>query len=85
MNAAAVYEEYEEPGGPAVTKTWIDIDKDWLAKAAEELGTTTDSETVNAALERIARIAAFRRQVEFAKAGGFADLLDPEIMRRAWR
>lgn len=85
MSAAAVYEEHDESGGPPVTKTWIDIDGRWLAEAAKELGTTTDSETVNAALKRVVRFEAFRRQVEFARSGGFDDLLDPEIMGRAWR
>jgi Arc/MetJ family transcription regulator len=68
-----------------MTKTLIDIDDTLLAKAAEALGTTTKKDTVNAALARVARIAATEDLIAFARAGGFDDLLDPELMKGAWR
>jgi Arc/MetJ family transcription regulator len=68
-----------------MTKTLIDIDDELLAGATVALGTTTKKDTVNQALARVIRIAAFERQVEFAKQGGFDDLLDPEVMKGAWR
>jgi Arc/MetJ family transcription regulator len=68
-----------------MTKTLIDIDDELLAGATAALGTTTKKDTVNQALVRVVRIAAFERQVEFAKQGGFDDLLDPEVMKGAWR
>ncbi|HUA30970.1 MAG TPA: type II toxin-antitoxin system VapB family antitoxin [Streptosporangiaceae bacterium] len=36
-------------------KTMIDLDEEALALAAEELGTTTETDTVNAALAFVAR------------------------------
>jgi hypothetical protein len=49
------------------------------------LGTKTPDDTVHEALARVVRVAAFEREVEFAKAGGYDDLLDPEITKEAWR
>lgn len=68
-----------------MTKTLIDIDDELLAKATAALGTTTKKDTVNQALARVIRIAAFESQIEFARGGGFDDLLDPEVMKGAWR
>jgi len=68
-----------------VTKRTFNVDDDLLAKATEELGTKTPDDTVHEALARVVRVAAFEREVEFAKAGGYDDLLDPEIMKQAWR
>jgi Arc/MetJ family transcription regulator len=68
-----------------VTKRTIDVNDDLLAKASEVLETNSPDGTVNEALARVVRVAAFEREVEFAKAGGYDDLLDPEVMRRAWR
>lgn len=68
-----------------MTKSLINVDDDLLAKATEELGTDTHEDTVHEALARVVRVAAFERQVEFAKAGGFDDLLDPDVMKQAWR
>lgn len=68
-----------------MTKTLIDIDDELLSKATAALGTTTKKDTVNQALERVVRIAAFESQVEFARAGGLDALLDPEVMKGAWR
>ncbi len=68
-----------------MTKTLVDIDDDLLAKAAAELGTTTKKDTVNAALAEVLRRRAALELMDFAREGGFADLLDPEVMTRAWR
>lgn len=68
-----------------MTKTLIDVDDDLLARAATELGTKTKKDTVNQALGLVLRAAAFERAVEFAKAGGLDDTLDPEVMKDAWR
>ena len=68
-----------------MTKTLIDIDDDWLSLASEALGTTTKKDTVNAALERVARSAAMARLIQHAREGLYADLLDPEVMKGAWR
>lgn len=69
----------------AMSKTLIDIDDDLLAKASAHLGTETKKDTVNRALALVVRAAAFERVVEFAQSGGFDDLLDPAVMREAWR
>lgn len=68
-----------------MAKTVIDLDDELLARAAEHLGTKTKKDTVNTALERVVRAAAFDRFVEFAKEGGLDDLSDPEVMKQAWR
>ena len=72
-------------GGAVVAKTSINVDDRWLALAAEFLGTKTKKDTVNAALERIGRIAAMQRHLENARQGMYDDLLDPEVMKGAWR
>ncbi|WP_084961660.1 type II toxin-antitoxin system VapB family antitoxin [Thermoactinospora rubra] len=69
-------------------RTVIDIDKELLQAAQQELGTSTMRETVHAALqvvvgraeERASAIEAF----EFWRTEGSPDLLDPEVMKRAW-
>jgi Arc/MetJ family transcription regulator len=70
-------------------RTVIDIDKELLEAAQRRLGTLTMKETVHAALqaavdrdaERTSAIEAF----EFWRTEGSPDLLDPEIMKHAWR
>ncbi len=69
-------------------RTVIDIDKELLEAVQQKLGTTTMKETVHTALqaildredERAGAIEAF----EFWRTEGSPDLLDPEIMNRAW-
>ena len=68
-------------------KTVIDIDDEALRLAAKELGTTTKKDTVNAALEFVARR---RRRLEAllddpSAFGVGADIADPEVMRQARR
>jgi Arc/MetJ family transcription regulator len=69
---------YEKPGGPAMTRTRVGIDSDLLAQVMDFLGTTSKSEAVNQALAIVVRAAAFEREVELAKSGGYDDLLDAE-------
>ena len=68
-----------------MAKTVIDIDEQWLERAAEFLGTKTKKETVNGALERISRIAGMQRMMEHVREGLYDDLRDPEVMKGAWR
>ena len=68
-------------------KTMIDLDDEALALAAEELGTTTKQDTVNAALRFV---ADRRRRIEQLLDDPLAlgvgrDIGDPEIMRQARR
>jgi len=71
--------------GTAVTEKTIEIDDEVLAEAAKFLGTTTDEETVNAALrelmERVRRMEAFERLREVAATGQFDELLDKKKFR----
>lgn len=68
-------------------KTMIDLDDDALARAAEQLGTTTKKDTVNAALsfvaERQRRVDAFLDDPHALGIG--ADIGDPEVMAQARR
>lgn len=68
-------------------KTVIDLDDHALALAAKELGTVTKKDTVNAALEFVARrrerIEALLDDPHGLGVGG--DIDDPDIMRGARR
>jgi Arc/MetJ family transcription regulator len=68
-----------------MTKTVIDIDDELLAEAGKALGTTTKKDTVNKALKEIVRLRAVEQHVESLRNGLYADLLDPEVMKGAWR
>jgi Arc/MetJ family transcription regulator len=72
-------------GGATVTKTLIDIDDNLLAKAAQALGTGTKKDTVNAALAEVLRVRAANQFLRSARDGLYDDLLDPEVMKDAWR
>ncbi len=68
-------------------ETVIDLNDEALALAAKELGTTTKKDTVNAALECVARR---RRRIDALlddpRAFGVgSDIADPEVMRQARR
>jgi Arc/MetJ family transcription regulator len=68
-------------------KTVIDVDDKALALAAKELGTVTKKDTVNAALEFVARR---RERIEALLDDPYAigvgpDIDDPEVMREARR
>lgn len=68
-----------------MARTVIDIDDDALAAAAQELGTRTKVETVNAALREIASRRLRMAFVEQAVAGSFAHLAEPAQRDEAWR
>ena len=68
-----------------MTKTSIDIDDQLLAKARRTLGTMSKKDTVNAALARVVRDAAIDQHVQSLRNGLYSDLLDPEVMKGAWR
>ena len=68
-----------------MTKTLIDIDDNLLAKAAQALGTGTKKDTVNAALAEVLRVRAANQFLQSARDGLYDDLLDPEVMKGAWR
>lgn len=68
-------------------KTMIDIDDEALALAAKELGTVTKKDTVNAALEFVAKR---RERIEALLDDPYGlgvgpDIDDPGIMREARR
>jgi Arc/MetJ family transcription regulator len=74
-----------------MSKTVIDIDDESLAFAAEELGTKTKKDTVNAALAEIGarrrRMQALAELIEMDKAGVFDKAREPgfkEEVRKAW-
>jgi len=64
----------------AVVRTRIEIDQDALAVAAEALGTTTNTDTVNAALrevgQRLVRLRALATLGEMADRGDFNEFLE---------
>jgi Arc/MetJ family transcription regulator len=68
-----------------VAKTLVDIDEDLLARVADQLGTTTKKDTVNAALAEVLRMRHASDHLARLRAGALEDLLDPEVMARAWR
>ncbi|MGW5153862.1 type II toxin-antitoxin system VapB family antitoxin [Nonomuraea wenchangensis] len=69
-------------------RTVIDIDKELLEAARRKLGTATMTETVHAALRAIveqdAEKASAIKAFEYWRTRDTSDLLDPEIMKRAW-
>ncbi len=68
-----------------MAKTLVDIDEALLAQAQEALGTSTKKETINRALAEVVAVTARRREIERLDRGTYADLGDPEVMRRAWQ
>ena len=70
---------------PRLRKTTVAVDEAAALSAQEELGTSTLSATVNAALREIAARAARRRFIQRLASGLGTDAADPEVMRSAWR
>ena len=68
-----------------MAKTLIDVDEMSLAAAQEALGTETKKDTVNAALQAVAALAARLRDLQRLVSGGLPDLQDAEVMRAAWQ
>lgn len=68
-----------------MTKTLVDIDEELLASVAQQLGTKTKKDTVNAALAEVLRVRRIADHIDHLRAGAVTDLLDPEVMNGAWR
>jgi Arc/MetJ family transcription regulator len=68
-----------------MTKTLIDIDELLLTEAQRILGTRTKKDTVNAALDEVAALAARRRDLERFASGKLDDLGDAGVTAAAWR
>ena len=65
-------------------KTLVELDPEVLAEARTILGTRTIKETVGRALVEVVTAAVRRRHAERMAAMGGSDLLDPEVVGRAW-
>ena len=70
-------------GGRRKTSFEVDFSKVEQAKAL--LGTSTLTDTVDAALAEVIRLNDRRRLVEMLFTPGILDLDDAEVMRSAWR
>jgi Arc/MetJ family transcription regulator len=68
-----------------MTRAVINVDDDLLAWAAEILGATQKTETVNTALRYGVAAAARRRFLDGARQGAFVSLTDPDERAEAWR
>jgi Arc/MetJ family transcription regulator len=69
----------------AVSRTTIDLDDEKLAAAAHELGTTSKTETVNAALVHVAGRRQRDKAFDDPRIWGSSDLADPEVRAQAGR
>lgn len=65
-------------------KTSFDLDFGKVEAAKEVLGTTTLTQTIDAALTEVVKLGQRRKLVEIL-ASGSLDLDDPEVMAGAWR
>ena len=66
-------------------KTSFEVDFDKVEQAKAVLGTTTLTDTVDAALGEVIRLHDRRRLVEMLFTPGVLDLDDGDVMRSAWR
>jgi Arc/MetJ family transcription regulator len=68
-------------------KTVVDLNKDVLALAARELGTSSTKDTVNAALTLVAERRRRLDQMsgDCHRLGVGADITDPDVMAKARR
>ncbi|WP_016894106.1 hypothetical protein [Mycobacteroides abscessus] len=66
-------------------KRLIDLDNELLEAAQRELGTTTISDTVRAALREAAARGARARQIDWLKHGGLTEMADPQQRENVWR
>jgi hypothetical protein len=69
----------------AKRKTSLEIDMGKVEVAKKILGTTSMTETVDAALAEIVRREAGRKLIEILDTPGALALDDPEVMKGAWR
>jgi Arc/MetJ family transcription regulator len=65
-------------GVSAMTKHAIDVDDELLTAAQHELQTTGLSDTGRAALQQAVTMSARARHVEWLRAGGLAEMADPD-------
>ncbi len=66
-------------------KTSFEIDTAKVDAARELLGTTTLTDTVDAALAEVIKVRQRRTLVELLFRPGALELDDPEVMSGAWR
>jgi hypothetical protein len=66
-------------------KTSFEVDFAKVEQAKAVLGTTTLTDTVDAALGELIRLDDRRRLVEMLFTPGVLDLDDGDVMRSAWR
>jgi hypothetical protein len=66
-------------------KTSFEVDFAKVDSAKSILGTTTLTETVDAALAEVIKLEQRQRLVELLFTEGRLDLDDPEVMAGAWR
>ncbi len=66
-------------------KASFEVDFAKVKSAKAILGTTTLTDTVDAALDEVIRLKQRQRLVELLFTPGRLDLDDPEVMARAWR
>jgi Arc/MetJ family transcription regulator len=67
-------------------KTVVDLDIELTQAAAAVLGTTTNQDTIHAALASVVAEAERRaqRHLRLVNSAGGPDLDDPRLMARAW-
>jgi len=70
---------------PGRRKTSFEVDFGKVEQAKALLGTTTLTDTVDAALAEVIRLNDRRRLVEMLFAPGVLELDDDDVMRSAWR
>ena len=68
-----------------MAKTLVDVNEEYLAAAQEVLHTETKKDTINAALQAVAALAARRRDLQRLASGGLPDLEDEDVMLAAWQ
>jgi hypothetical protein len=66
-------------------KTSFEIDTAKVAAARELLGTTTLTDTVDAALSEVIKLRQRKTLVELLFRPGALELDDPDVMSGAWR
>jgi hypothetical protein len=72
-------------GSASRRKTSFEVDFNKVDQAKAVLGTTTLTDTVDAALGEVIRLHDRRRLVEMLFTPGVLDLHDGDVMRSAWR
>jgi Arc/MetJ family transcription regulator len=68
-----------------MSQATIDIDDDLLARVQRLLGTSTEQDTINAALRELLRQAAVDDFMQLGREGGLHDAAQAKVMSEAWR